>query len=628
MMRCRRRAAGPVATVSLLLAAACTGGGAKPDAADAADTAAAAARASAYLSAWGRGDDAAAGALTSAPARAAKALRAARQALDATALTVRGEAVTVHGSTGAAAFTASWSFTGVARPWTYTGSLPLVETPSGWQVRWARADIHPALTGPSGLSATRVVPERAGLLDDHGRPLFTRLPVVDVGIEPSKVHDLPSLTRTLAAALHVDAAPLAAAATAAKPDQFVPVITLRRPAYDAVRARIHNLPGTVFQTGTRLLASSAQFAPTLLGTVGRPTADQLRTLGPGHLATDDVGRSGLQEALNGRLTGTAGVTVATGPTRIGGVPAVAGRAVRTTIDVATQNAADAALAAVKQPAAIVAVRVSTGAILADAASESAPFDIGLAGEYPPGSTFKIVTATSVLEHKVAGPTTPVPCPGQIIVDGKLIHNENSFDLGTVPVHTAFAHSCNTSFARLAGELTRTGLSATAGQFGVGAGWSLPVPSFSGSVPEPESAAEQASDGFGQGRVLVSPLTMALAAATVAHGSAVTPQLLAGQPAKAAHPPASPPAAVLAQMRPLMRSVVTEGTATELSDVPGGPVSGKTGTAEYGAASPPRTHGWFAGYQGDVAVAVFLQGNAPGNTDAVPIARAFLTNPHR
>ena len=74
----------------------------------------------------------------------------------------------------------------------------------------------------------------------------------------------------------------------------------------------------------------------------------------------------------------------------------------------------------------------------------------------------------------------------------------------------------------------------------------------------------------------------------------------------------------------MRLVVTEGTGQVLKSTPGAPVYGKTGTAEYGADTPPKTHAWFAGWQGDVAFCVLVEDGASGGSVAAPIAKAFLT----
>jgi cell division protein FtsI/penicillin-binding protein 2 len=93
---------------------------------------------------------------------------------------------------------------------------------------------------------------------------------------------------------------------------------------------------------------------------------------------------------------------------------------------------------------------------------------------------------------------------------------------------------------------------------------------------------------------------------------------------AAAPPAGPLAPeVVAQLRELMREVVVSGTATVLAPVPG-EVHAKTGTAEYGTDTPPRTHAWMIGYRGDLAFAVLVEDGGFGAEAAGPIAARFLT----
>lgn len=624
--------------VCVLVIAGCSGGGSSTKEIDQAST-----TARTFLQSWAAGKFAQAGGMTSDSRAAAKALQAAQTGLGATKVAFESANAKVDGGRARVDFTAHWTFAGVVKPWTYRSSLGLSKVKTGWQIRWSPQIIHPRLRPGEKLAATRTLPERAPILDDHGKPLFTKVDVVAVGIEPKLVHNLDSLASTLAHVLDVDAAGIRSAVKAAKPTEFVPVITLRADAYAKVRSKIHDLDGTVFQTGTRLLPPTSQFAKLLLGSVGPATADALKQLGAGYLPTDQVGISGLQAAYNKQLTGTAGLTItasakagssepggtsdARKTVTLGKIAAKPGTPLRTTLDVATQNAADKALANVKKQASIVAIQPSTGAILAVANSPSAPFDIALQGQYPAGSTFKIVTTTALLEKHRVRADAQVPCPGQTTVSGKVFHNENSFDLGTVSLQTAFAHSCNTSFTSLSQKMANGDLPAAAAQFGVGAGWALGVDSFSGSVPPPVDNAERAADTIGQGRVLVSPFTMALVAATVAHGRTPTPMLLADKPAKAAHKFGAPPASVLPPLRSFMRAVVTSGTATGLNGVPGGPVAGKTGTAEYGTARPPHSHAWFAGYQGDLAFATFIAGGESSKTTAVPISAAFLRALH-
>jgi cell division protein FtsI/penicillin-binding protein 2 len=120
-------------------------------------------------------------------------------------------------------------------------------------------------------------------------------------------------------------------------------------------------------------------------------------------------------------------------------------------------------------------------------------------------------------------------------------------------------------------------------------------------------------------VEASPLLMASVAAAVADGTWRQPHLLEC-PDCTTTP--LPPAAV-ASLRQMMRAVVTSGTGTALAAVPGGPVAAKTGTAEYGGGTPPATHAWMIGFQGQLAFAVYVETGVSGGRTAGPIAAAFL-----
>lgn len=597
-----------------------------------------------YLAAWAGKDYAAAAKLTSSPAAAKAALSQAAVGLGATALTLTPGKAAVTGARATVAFDASWTLRSAPTPFAYTGSLAMKKSATGsWQVAWTMTDIHPKLREGDVVQAERAQPDRAALLDSNRQSLFTKTDVVTVGIEPQKVKDLDTLAGTLARVLRIDAGDITKEVGAAKPTAFVPVITLRKADYLKVRPQIHELRGTVFDEGTRDLPPTPDFGRQLLGRVGPATADILKTMGPGYAAGDQLGLSGLQAVFNKELSGSVGTAIRGVSTTnsvvapgggltadtvtldtLGGKP---GSAVRLTIDRKVQTAADAALSMMPQQAAIVAIRPSDGAILAVANSPATTYDLAMQGQVPPGSTFKIVTATSELDNKVVTADAREPCPGEKTINGRTFHNEDSFDLGTIPLASAFAHSCNTTFATLAQHLAPNALPTTAKQFGLGAAWALPVTSYSGSVPRPADATELAAESIGQGRVLTSPLAMALVAATVVKGATPDPMLIAGQPAKATNPPSTPAAATLAALRTFMRATVTEGTATALQGVAGDPVAGKTGTAEFGNKTPPDSHAWFAGYQGDMAFAVFVYGGESSKTAAVPAAKRFLDALH-
>jgi cell division protein FtsI/penicillin-binding protein 2 len=595
--------------------------------------------AQAYLDALGGADSATAGQRTTDPTAATAAITRSLTGLGGADSGVKGSLRVTRltdrkPDSATADYDASWQLPGVGSPWRYTGSLPMVKQPDGWRVSWEAGDIHPRLTDGSHLVLQRSQPARAALTDSAGKPLFTPTPVVTVGINKAAVRDLPGLAARLAAvpALQTTAGEIARAVNAAGKDQFVPLITLRRTAYEQIKAQIYALPGTQFQSETRLLPPAANFARPLLGSVGAATAEIVDASSGQVKAGDTVGLSGLQQALDAQLRGTPGVAVyaasdddATLGAKLGTVTVpVAGKPVQLTLDRAVQAAAGATLANESRAAAIVALQPSTGKILAVADSASAPGDIALTGQYPAGSTFKIATYTAALQHDPAlTADTGVDCPATVTVDGRTFENENRFSHGRIPLSAAFGYSCNTTAISFGTRLPPGALADAAADLGLGGDWTLPLPAFSGSLPATASGTEQAAESIGQGKVLVSPLLMASMAGAAASGRPVAPSLVAGGQAK---PGPALDARVTSTLNALMRATVAMPGATgyaALHDLPG-EIRGKTGTAEFGTDVPPQSHSWFAGVRGDLAIAVFVYGGENSTTGAVPLARQFFT----
>jgi cell division protein FtsI/penicillin-binding protein 2 len=590
----------------------------------------------AFFDSWsaGRTDDAAAA--TSDPDAATALLeRTATDLPDATLTAALGK-VTVDDGTATVAWTATWDLA-AAPDWTYPATLHLREDGDDWAVVPEPTLVHPELGEGQHLLLARSLPERAAITDATGAPLFAPTEVVNVGVDKAQVTDLPALAATLAAATGVSADEILADVQAAPEGQFVPVITLRRPDFEKIRAAVFDLPGAVFPTETRLLAPTARFAAALLGRVGAATAEVIEETqddgSPRYVAGDQVGLSGLQRAFQEQLAGTAGFTVSVVSSDEGTqdtgreIEAVApepGSPLQTPLVPAVQVAADAAVAGQQLPTHLVVVRPGTGEILAVSSNEAADAGNALTGQFPPGSSMKTITATALLSARALTPETAVPCPGTTVVEGREFENQDKFDLGTVPFSEAFAESCNTTFIQQAMQLPDQALADAAAGYGVGTAWQLPVDVFSGSVPSDSTGTTKAANAIGQGEVLMSPAQLALVAAGIAGGAPVAPVEVLD--AEAAGPtPGGPPPAVLDALRPMMRQVVLSGTATALSDR--GEVYGKTGTAEFGSNTPPDAHGWFMGYrlggpQGDIAFAVLVEGGQSSST-AVAVTDVFL-----
>jgi cell division protein FtsI/penicillin-binding protein 2 len=546
--------------------------------------------------------------------------------------------------TATATVTVDWKLPGDTR-WTYPSPVRLKRGADGdWQVIWEPRVVQEKLTSGDQLALRRLPAQRAAVLDGAGQPIVASRPVVLVGVQPDQVTDVNALVKQLDAAFKairpainppVDLAGLPARLKAAKPDAFVDIATLRQEAYLQIKPRIYDLPGTKFQQEKRELAPTREFARALLGSVDPVQKDDLNAH-PGRYAEGDVvGHGGLQGRYDQQLRGTAGVSVIIarkGPDGIAQPTDIEayrrepqpGAPLKTSLDVRAQNAADAALGGDPHRTALVAMRISDGAVVAVANGPGGGAEnLAFTAQVPPGSTFKMVSALGLLDAGAVSLDAPVACPKTYPVEGRSFKNSDNFELGTVPFRVDFAKSCNTAFATLAPKLGADGLAAAGRSLGLEGSWDLGIDAFSGKVSTGGSAAERAAASFGQGTTVVSPLGMAAATTAVARGQWQQPKLVL-DPAPGRPAPAGPPlkATSVEPLRTMMREVVTSGTANALGDVPGQPVQGKTGTAEYDN-NPANTHAWFVGWQGDIAFAVFVEKGGSSTTSAVPIAERFL-----
>jgi cell division protein FtsI/penicillin-binding protein 2 len=532
-----------------------------------------------------------------------------------------------------AAFTAVLDVGGLG-PWTYEGTLPLASTAGGYRVVWSPAVIHPALRPTLVLDRTRKRAERAPILGNADQPLVAARPAVTIGLWPSHIKDQTALTATLSSALHIDpqliTKPLSAPGL--KPDDLIPIVTLPKDEYLAVKPIIYDIPGVNFPESTKRMAPTSTFATHVLGRAGEITAEKLTQLGPMYEKGDIVGLSGLEAQFEATLGGTpSGDIRVVDPSgavaqvlhHVDGVPPAP---VRTTHDTAAQLAAEKALADVTGPAAFVAVDRAGNIRAAASRPLSEDFNRALLGSYPPGSTFKVVTGAALLASGTAA-DAPLPCPPTLTVDGKEFHNAEPGS-ATPSFTVAFAQSCYTAFIGAARQLPPNALHDTATTtFGFGVEYDVGVKSTGGTFPDaPAASPAAAAAAIGQGEVVASPMHMASVAAAVLSGQWHAPTLVTGAGAATGTAPSGLALDVTVQhgLDSLMHAVVTRGTGTA-AGVPGHDVAGKTGTAEFGSDTPPKTHAWFIGYSGDLAVAVVVEGAGFGGDVAAPLAARFFAS---
>jgi peptidoglycan glycosyltransferase len=381
--------------------------------------------------------------------------------------------------------------------------------------------------------------------------------------------------------------------------------------------------------------------------------------------------TGIEQAMNQELSGTAGSQFLDRIERIFTGQPPRGSNVELTLDAAVQRAAYDALGDLQ--GAVVAIEPSTGRVLAMVTSPSYDtnllashdtdevntlyealdadpahplFNRAIGGDLnPPGSTFKLVVASAALASGRYTPDSTVPNPGsyQLPQSSTVIFNASGGACGsgdTVTIADALRLSCNIPFAELAVELGDTAIREEAEKYGFNAAFSMPLESTPSSYPRGLDEPQTALTGFGQGQVTATPLQMAMVSAGIANeGVVMNPRMVdqvigadlsVQQTVEDTEFGSALSAELAAQMVSMMVANVSDGAASGAT-IDGVDVGGKTGTAENGADRPYTL--WFTGFapaaNPEVAVAVVVEDgggegqSGSGNTIATPIAKKVM-----
>ncbi|MEO9153442.1 MAG: penicillin-binding transpeptidase domain-containing protein [Lapillicoccus sp.] len=532
---------------------------------------------------------------------------------------------------------------GPAAPtWTYSTTAKMsLNADDTWHVTWSPTIFVPDLTPTDKIDLSHTQATRADILGPGTVQLMAERATFQIGIDKGRITaaQAGSSATALAAVIGIDGAAFAKSVAAAGAKAFVVGLTVRAtdPVATTKSAAISAVPGGVSIPGKAVLGPTTTFARSLLGTVGEATAEVIAKSNGAIRPGDRVGLSGLEQRYDTQLRGASGLTVAAVGTDAAGKTTsrplfsrdpVAGKPLTLTLDVGAQLAAESALAAqTTTPTALVAIRPSTGEIVAAANGPATNGQaVATTGHAAPGSTFKIVSALALLRAGLT-PDSPVACTPTVTVDGRVFKNYDDYPsdkLGpAIPFRTAFANSCNTAFISNNGKIQQADLTSAAAALGIGVDLDLGFPAYLGSVPDQGAGTEHAASMIGQAKIEVAPMDMATVVASVVKGSLVRPSLVVDNPAVAAFPtPAKPLTPAEAQsLRQLMGAVVTEGSGRVLAS--SGVTLAKTGTAEYGTQTPPKTHAWMVAARGDLAVAAYVEDGVSGSQSAAPLIADFL-----
>lgn len=424
--------------------------------------------------------------------------------------------------------------------------------------------------------------------------------------------------------------------------------TLTRQTHLPARAKILARDGSVLAEGEALGAGTRDSplgagADAAIGEVGAiPSSRKLELEAEGVPSDAIVGVSGLELAFDSRLRGRPGGQLLAGGRVLANASARPGQSVRTTISAPLQRTAASALGG--QLGGVVAMDPNSGEILAVAG-------LGIDDLQPPGSTFKMVTLTAVLEAKVASVKSEFPYATSTLLDGVKLENANGESCGG-SLALAFAVSCNSVFAPLGVKVGAPRLVATAESYGFNHPSGLPgaVESSLPAASQIQGELDVGSTAIGQGEVQASALQMMTVAATIADGGRKPTPSFQAQSAR--NWPRAIAASTARTVRHLMIDVVREGTGTSAA-IPGVTVAGKTGTAELGEShcgagessqesteseahgnescvggkDPQNTDAWFAAFAPaltpKIAVGVLMVKDGAGGETAAPVAKQII-----
>ncbi|MHB9023402.1 MAG: penicillin-binding protein 2 [Armatimonadota bacterium] len=514
----------------------------------------------------------------------------------------------------------------------------------------------------------RVPAPRGLILDRKGRILATNAPVLTAWLVSGEVRR-KAWDDLLKRLTDVGIFPNLAAAEEALRDYR------RYPSYLPVRLRsdmsirmitrleeeLPSMPGVYLQAEPMRRYPSGSLAAHLLGFLREVDPDELAIRkNQGYHPGDRIGKAGLERAFEENLRGMEGrdeVEVdAAGRVlrKLSSRLPQPGKTLTLTLDLIIQQAAEEGLAGHR--GAVIALDPSSGAILALANAPTinpnimsgrlspalhrqwresgAEFCRATAGLYPPGSVFKIITATAALEEGKLKPTDYFYCDGSY----KTIHCWKRAGHGALPLTEAIAQSCNVAFMKIAERAGINPLAAMARRFGLGepVGFGL-LPENAGIVPDPAwsrrvahrrwEVGDTLQVGIGQASLQITPMQSARIAAAFANGGLlVHPYVVTDdggvlQETKPPQPIGLQPATIKTVTRGL-RAVVGEGTAKQLD--PSLRISGKTGTAQNPRGND---HAWFVGFapaeRPIIAVAVLVEYGGHGGAVAAPIAERVI-----
>ncbi|WP_296145798.1 penicillin-binding transpeptidase domain-containing protein [uncultured Corynebacterium sp.] len=546
------------------------------------------------------------------PATASDSLSSSIGGMQAEAVTATLNSVDQQENLATAHYTLDWALPR-DRHVRYDASMTLTQQNEDWTVRWQPSILHPRLGANQHLELRTVPADQASVVSSDGVALLSpgvayRL-LVDTNAVGDKANTAASIANALGAAHEQDpSVPTRDAGELEKQlDDATGVFSVAmipQGARESVEGAVGGLKGVRLNEEASMVADDPHFAPDIMARIGEEVRTDLEGDAGWKVAIVNENGNELEDIERHDATPSPSITVS--------------------LSHKVQTAAEKALEPINgQKAMIVAIRPSSGEILAVAQTKAADEDgnTAMMGQYPPGSTFKILTAFAGVDKQGLSSEAIVPCPGTMDIYGRTVTNYAGFGMGSVPLETAFARSCNTTFADISTKLAPGELKDVGKQFGLGVDYEIAgLDSLTGSIPDGEEPLDRTEAGYGQGLDLASPFGMALVSATAANGSTPMPYLISGRETKPSEEIPAPNPHAIEELRGMMKAVTSPG-GTASGFGAGGDIRGKTGEAEINGGS----HSWFTGYRDDDIAFATLIVLGGGSEAAVAVTDTMLRN---
>jgi penicillin-binding protein 2 len=551
-----------------------------------------------------------------------------------------------------------------------------------WRLQVLDTQHYAKLAERNRVRTIPIIAPRGRILDRYGRVLLDNYPSFSVLLERDSPAQVKTYLGQIAAGLGIAPDDLRQeVAQAAGLPRYQPLV-IKSDASPAdiafVEAHRADIPCLDLLMVQRRKYPADDFLAHVLGYVGDVSPQDIARSHGRYRPGDVAGKSGLEREYNSILMGTDGSrrVIVDSRGRVRGTldetPAIPGKTIRLTIDEDLERVADNDL--IGKEGAVVVLDPHTGGVLAMASRPSFDpnqFAVGISpsewktlnndpdhpllnraiqAQLAPGSVFKIIMATAMLQTGVPPPNYKVYCTGSADFYGRIFHCWNKHGHGLIGLHNAIVHSCDVFFYNVGKQLGISRISYFAHHLGLGQRTGIDLPGEEpGLVPsdawkehlyhQPWYPGETISVAIGQGATTVTPLQLAYSIGGIVRGGVFErPHLLLSDSATDPVPVTRFPLAptTVNQITQAMYGVVNEGGTAAASRLQGIQFCGKTGSAQVisndlrhriGGGKRYLDNAWFVGFaprqDPDIIVSVLVQGGIEGAAAAAPVARDII-----